>query len=183
MSQITSDIDVSEDQVSYPSVIIVRLGKLATSVSRWVSWIAGAGVVAMLALTIADIIGIKLFKSPVPGAIEIVGFLGIVVTTFAIAYTYILRGHIRVEFFVTQLPLRWRAGINALVSLVGIVLFVLLAWQSYVYGHILQTTGEVSMTQRIPFYPFVYAIAFSCIPVCLVLLLEFLQSALRIVQK
>ena len=183
MSQITSDIDVSEEQLSYPSAIMVRLGRFATSLSRWVSWVAGVGVVAMLALTIADVIGIKLFKSPIPGAIETIGFLGVVVTTFAIAYTYILRGHIRVEFFVTQLPPRWRAGINALVSLVGIVLFVLLAWQSYVYGHVLQTTGEVSMTQRIPFYPFVYAIAFSCIPVCLVLLLEFLQSVMKVVQK
>ena len=71
MSQVTSDIDISEEQASYPSVIIARLGKIATYVSRWVSWIAGAGLVAMLALTIADIIGIKLFKAPVPGAIEI----------------------------------------------------------------------------------------------------------------
>jgi len=140
-------------------------------------------LVAMLALTVADIIGIKFFKSPIPGAIEIVGFLGVVVAAFAIAYTYILRGHIRVEFFVMQMPQRVQAAINAFVSLIGIGLFGLLAWQSYAYGRVLQTTGEVSMTQKIPFYPFVYAIAFCCLPLCLVLLAEFLQSVMKVVRK
>lgn len=138
---------------------------------------------AMLAMTVADIIGIKLFKAPVPGAIEIVGFLSVVVTAFAIAYAYVLRGHIRVEFFVARLPERLRAAIFAFVALLGMALFVLLAWQSCAYGRVLQRTGEVSMTQRIPFYPFVYAIAFCCIPIFLLLLLEFLQSVMKAVRK
>lgn len=156
---------------------------------------------AMLALTVADIISINLAKwlnlskwqwlrhigldffGPIPGAIEIVAFLGAVVAAFALSITYILRGHIRVEFFVMQMPQRLQAAINAFVSLIGIGLFGLLAWQSYAYGRVLQTTGEVSMTQKIPFYPFVYAIAFCCLPLCLVLLAEFLQSVMKAVRK
>jgi len=157
--------------------------KLATSFSRWLNWAGGAGLVAMLGLTVADIIGIKLFKLPVPGAIEIVGFLGVVVIGFAIAYTQVLRGHIQVEFFVMQLPKRVQASITAFVSLLGLILFALLAWQSYDFGRVLQTTGEVSMTRNIPFYPFVHAIAFCCLPVCLVLLAEFLKSVMKAVKK
>jgi hypothetical protein len=60
------------------------------------------------------------------------------------------------------------------------LLFVLLGWQSYDFGHTLQASGEVSMTVGIPVYPFVYGIAFSCIVVFLVLLLQYLKEVLKI---
>jgi len=144
--------------------------------------VAGAGMVAMLALIVADVIGIKLFKWPIPGGIEVVGFLGVVVTAFAIAYTQLIRGHIQVEFLFMRLPKRWRGGVSAFVSLLGLALFVLLAWRSGQYAYVLQKTGEVSMTQGIPFYPLVYAIALTCIPVCLALLLGFLRSVAKAVK-
>jgi TRAP-type C4-dicarboxylate transport system permease small subunit len=163
--------------------MIDRLDKIAKTFSRWVSWIAGLGVVSMLALTVADIVGVKLFKSPIPGAIETVAFLGVVITAFSIAYTQSQHAHIQVEFFVLRLPLRLRAGVAAFVSILSIVLFALLSWQSFKYGYSLQSAGELSMTSRIPFYPFVYAIAFCCIPVCLVLLVELLKSVMKVVAK
>ncbi len=162
---------------------IARLEKIANASSKWVNWVAGVGLLAMLGLIVADVIGIKLFKWPIPGAIEMVGFLGVVVIVFAIAYTQVLRGHIHVEFLTMRLPMRVQAGIAAFVSLLGLALFILLAWRSYDYGRVLQVTGEVSMTQRIPFYPFVYAIAFSCIFISLVLLVEFLKSVMKAVKK
>lgn len=160
-----------------------QLEKYFQSFSKWVSWVAGVGVVAMLVLTVADVVCVKFFKLPIPGAIEIVAFLGVVVAAFAIAQTYILRGHIRVEFFVMRLPERAQAIVTAFVSLFSIGLFASLAWQSFAYGLVLQATGEVSMTQRIPFYPFVHAIGFCCLPICLVLLVEFLQSVMKAVRK
>jgi len=163
--------------------MIERLDRLAQVFSRWVSWVAGLGVVAMLGLTVADVIGIKAFKSPVPGAIELVAFLGIIITAFSIAYTQQQKAHIQVEFFVLRLPPRWRAGVAAFTSLLGLILFVLLCWQSFEYGTSLLVAGEVSMTSRIPVYPFVYAIAFCCIPVCLVLLVECLKSIQKAMAK
>lgn len=162
---------------------IDRLEKFAYSSSNWFNWVAGGGLVGMLGLAIGDIIGIKLFKHPIPGGIEVVAFLGVVVTAFAIAYTQVVHGHIRVEFLVMRLPKRAQGSITALVSLFGLALFALLAWRSYDFGRVLQATGEVSMTQGIPFYPFVYALAFCCIPTCLVLLAEFLRSVMKAVQK
>jgi TRAP-type C4-dicarboxylate transport system permease small subunit len=168
---------------------IDRLERFANSSSKWLNWVAGAGLVGMLALVVADIFGIKLaqagvpFFRPIPGGIEIVAFLGVVVTGFAIAYTQILRGHIRVEFVVMRLPPRAQAIVSAFVWFLSLVLFILLGWQSVEYGLRLQATGTVSMTQRIPFYPFVHAIAFCCIPVCLLLAVEFLRSVMKAVKR
>jgi len=160
-----------------------RLKKITELVNRSLNWVAGIGLVAMLALTFADVIAVKAFKSPIPGAIEMVSFLSVVVIAFAIAYTLQLKGHIQVEFFVSRLPVRIRSVIGILVSAAGIVLFALLAWRSYEYARVLQLSGEVSMTQRIPFYPFVYAIAFCCIPVCLQLVVELLDFCGRLVKR
>lgn len=162
---------------------IERLEKFANSFSNWLNWIAGAGLVGMLGLTVFDIIGNKFFKHPIPGGIEVVALLGVVVTAFAIAYTKIMRGHIQVEFAVMRLPKRTQAAIAAFVSLLGLALFVLLTWRSIDYGLSLQASGTVTMTQEFPFYPFVYATAFCCIPVCLVLLVEFLKSVMKAVKK
>jgi TRAP-type C4-dicarboxylate transport system permease small subunit len=132
---------------------------------------------------VVDVIGIKLFNRPIPGGIEVVAFLGVVVTAFAIAYTQFLRGHIQVEFVVMRLPQRAQSVIAAFVALLGLVLFILLAWQSVEYGLSLAAKGTVSMTQRIPFYPFVHAVAFCCIPVCLLLLVEFIRSVMKAVKR
>lgn len=165
------------------SDVIGHLERFASSASGWVNWVAGAGLVGMLALTVSDIIGVKLFKSPIPGGIEFVAFLGVVVVAFAVAYTQVLRRHIQVEFVVMRLPQRAQSIIQALVTFFGLVLFALLAWRSYGYALLLQKAGEVSMTSGIPFYPFVYAIAFCCLPICLVLLVQFLRSIEQAVKK
>lgn len=160
-----------------------RLEKFANSFSNWLNWVAGAGLVVMLGLVVADIIGIKLFNWPIPGGIEIIAFLGVVVTGFAIAYTQVLREHIQVEFVVMRLPQRAQPVIAAFVTLLGLALFVLLAWQSVEYGLSLAAKGTVSMTRGIPFYPFVHAIAFCCIPICLLLLLDFVRLVNKAVKR
>ncbi|MDD4859266.1 MAG: TRAP transporter small permease [Dehalococcoidales bacterium] len=163
--------------------LINALDKAAGTVSHWLNWIAGAGLLAMLGLFVADIIGIKLLKHPVPGAIEFVGFLGVVVIAFALANTEVRHGNIQVDFFVEHMPPRLRAISTALVSLLSAVLFAILAWQSFLFGRTLQTTNEVSMTQNIPFYPFVYGIAFCSLPICLVLLVKFLKAVMKAAGK
>jgi TRAP-type C4-dicarboxylate transport system permease small subunit len=167
---------------------IERLERFVDSFSNWLNWVAGAGLLGILGLTIADIFGIKLaqagvpFFRPIPGGIEVVAFLGVVVTGFAIAYTQLLRGHIRVEFVVMRLPPRAQAVISAFIWFLSFLLFALLAWQSVEYGLSLQAKGTVSMTQRIPFYPFVHAIALCCLPVCLALALECFKSVRKAVR-
>jgi len=163
--------------------LLVHMERVTGTLSKLLNYVAGIGLVGMLVLVVADVIGIKVFKSPVPGAIEIVAFLGVVITAFAIAYTQVLNGHIKVEFVVMRLSPRAQAIISSFVLFLGTVLFAVLAWRSFNFGRTLQISGEVSMTQGIPFYIFVYALAFCCIPVCLVLLIELTKSVLKAMNK
>jgi len=136
-------------------------------------------MVAMLTLIVVDVIASKVFKWPVPGGIEMVGFLGVVVIAFSIAHTQVLRGHIEVEFLTTRLSQKAQRVIGGIVCLFGMALFAILAWKSFNYGYTLHASGEVSMTQQIPFYPFVYGIAFCSISVFLVLLMQLFRTIVK----
>jgi TRAP-type C4-dicarboxylate transport system permease small subunit len=159
-----------------------KFERFVNSLSTWLNWVAGVALVLMLAVIVVDIIGAKLFKWPLPGGVDIVGLLGVVVIAFAIAQTQVLHGHIEVSFFEERIPEKVRNVIEVIIYCLGMLLFAVLAWRSFDYGYTLQAKGEVSMTQGIPIYPFVYGMAFCYIFVFLVLLLQCIRVAYRIMK-
>ena len=128
----------------------------------------------MMFLTCADIL-LRLFRRPILGTYEIVGFLGAIVAGFALAQTTIERGHVAVQVVVTRFSPQIQKIIYLVTHILSIFLFALLAWECVRYGNDFRASGEVSLTLRMPFYPVVYGIAFSAIVVCLVLFVDILQ--------
>jgi TRAP-type C4-dicarboxylate transport system permease small subunit len=147
--------------------------------SGWCEWLGLAAMLVMMGITCIDVVGAKVFRSPVLGALDIVMLSQIVAISFAASMALILGRHIRVEFFFDLLPRRARAIINSCILLLVLGFFSAIIWRLCVLGHSFQTSGEYSPTAYIPLYPFAYAIALASIPVCLVLLLEFLKSLMR----
>jgi TRAP-type C4-dicarboxylate transport system permease small subunit len=102
-----------------------------------------------------------------------------VVIGFAIAWTQVLHGHIQVDLIIMKLPPRSKAAVEILISFLGIILFAILAWRTWDYGQVMLDTGEVSMTKRIPFYPFIWALSACYLVTVLVLIMEFIKSILK----
>ena len=163
--------------------VLGRFEKFNRLLSGWFEWIGLAGLLVVMFITCIDVIGAKLFLRPVFGALDIVMLSQLVAISFATAFALILGRHIRVEFFVTRLPRRAQAVTDSIIFFLGLAFFILIIWRLCVYGYSLQTGGEVSATARIPLYPFAYGIALASIPVCLVFLLEFLNSLARMVKR
>jgi TRAP-type C4-dicarboxylate transport system permease small subunit len=137
----------------------------------------------MFLVNFVDVVGAKLFTWPLPGSVEVISFSQIVAIAPAIAFTLILGRHIRVEFIVDRFPTRIRAALSSISSFFSLVLFLMILWQSYLYGGSLQKAGEIGSTSRIPFYPFAYVIAFCSIPVCLVFLMEVVKSLREVFKR
>ena len=146
-------------------------------------WLGLAAMLVMMVITCIDVVGAKVFKWRLLGAIDIVMLSQIVAISFAAGMALILGRHIRVEFFFNLLPRRAQAVINSFVLLLGLGLFIVIIWRLCELGYSFQTSGEYSPTAYIPLYPFAYAIALASIPVCLVLLLEFVKSLTKKEQK
>jgi TRAP-type C4-dicarboxylate transport system permease small subunit len=151
--------------------------------SSYLEAVALVGFLLMMVVTCVDVIGAKVFLYPLVGSIDIVKLSQLVAISFAAASALILGNHVRVEFFMVMLPKRLRAMGDFIVHLLGFLLFALIVWRLFVYGHSLQSAGEVSSTIRIPLSGFAYGFAFASVPVCLVLLTEMTKSLMILIHR
>jgi len=155
------------------------------------SIVAGTAIIIMMLLSTADVIlrlGAPLYSKykywllsfiqPIPGTYELVSFLGTVAAAFAIAHTSIKGGHVSVSLLTRLLPKRARAVIQIITNTLALVFFALLTWRSILYAEDLKLYGEVSMTLQLPYYPFVYGVAFASL-VMGVVLITYIINELR----
>ncbi|MEJ2725903.1 MAG: TRAP transporter small permease [Deltaproteobacteria bacterium] len=155
-------------------------------IKRWgglFNWVAVAGLVTMLCVSVIDIVAGKLFGWGLPGTIDIIGLLGTFVIAFALAQTQIRGRHVRVDFILIRLPERARGVLDSVSSFLSLALFVLLIWTSVEYAIRLRFSGESSQTLAIPFFPFVFAIALATIPLALILACEFCRSIMKVLKR
>jgi TRAP-type C4-dicarboxylate transport system permease small subunit len=160
-----------------------RLERINHSVSAWLERIGIIGLLVMLGVTCVDVLGTKCFRSPIHGAIDIVMLCQVVAIAFTIAIAQIAGRHVRVELFVSRLTETSQAVIDSFIYLFQFILFALIVWRTYELGSSLATADEVSGTLFVPLYPFIFAIAVGCIPMCILFLLKFLNSVSKMVKK
>ncbi len=160
-----------------------RFETLNQKISSAIEWVGLIGFLVIMLITTVDVIGAKLFLSPVFGALDIVMQAQLIAMSFAAAATLIAGRHVAVEFFVPLLPKPLQKMVDVFVNLLGLALFVILVWRLTEYAHSLQTVNELTPTARIPLYPFAYGTAFAGIPVCSVYLYYLLESIVRLVRR
>jgi TRAP-type C4-dicarboxylate transport system permease small subunit len=164
-------------------LLLDKFVKFNAQVSRWCEWLSIAAMLLIVAITCIDVVGAKVFRWRLLGAIDIVMLAQLVTIAFAAGVTLLNGRHIRVEFFMKLLPPRARHIIDSLVLLLLLALFSFIIWHVTVLGHSFQTSGEYSATIHIPYYPFAYGVALASIPVWLILLVQFIQMLKKSVRK
>ncbi len=157
-----------------------RFEKFNGRLSGWFEWVGVAGLLLMMMVTIIDIVGNKLFNTPLLGALDWVRVFQSLAIAFACAMVLIIGRHVKVEFLVTRLPNRAQAVIESIVLLLGLGLFVLIVWRLTVLGYAMQAGGETSATAHIPRLFPAYWIVLASIPVCLVFLQRLLSSLTKV---
>jgi TRAP-type C4-dicarboxylate transport system permease small subunit len=129
----------------------------------------------MVLLTCANIV-FRMFWVPVSGTYELMGFSGALLTAFALAYTQIKKGHIAVDVLVNVFPKKTQWLLSVINNAMCFIFFMLAGWQLAVKANTLRTTGEITETLRIIYYPFTYAVALGCGVLALILLTDFLRQ-------
>jgi TRAP-type C4-dicarboxylate transport system permease small subunit len=160
-----------------------RLAKITEPAIRLLNRVGGLALVVMTLLITADVIGRRMLRHPVVGTYDLVGLLNGVLVAFAMAYTYAVKGHVAVELLTQWLPRRVQGVLSALVSLMSLFFFAILIWQIVAYGTRVLHSGETSMTVGIPLFPFAYGIAFGLVPLCVLILIDFIKSIAKVIAK
>ncbi len=160
-----------------------KFDKVEHFVSTLFEWIALAGILVMMLITVANVVGSKIFLKPVSGSIDIIMLSQLVAVSFGAASALIQGSHVRVLFFIDTFSPRIRDIVDCTIYFFTLVLFILIVWQLSAYGHSLFSGKEVSQTVRIPLYLFAYGAALGSISVCLVLFSSFVKSLSRLIKR
>lgn len=147
---------------------------LVEKLSRLMSVVACVALTFIMLLTVADVT-LRLFGKPIVGTFEMVEFGGAIAIGFAIPITSWVRGHIFVDFFVEKFPKVPKDITNIVTRIIGIVMFVLIGYNLFLYATDLYRSGEVSLTRQIPFYPIAYGVGVCAFIQSLVLIGDILK--------
>jgi TRAP-type C4-dicarboxylate transport system permease small subunit len=155
--------------------VIRVLEKISNSLNKWFIWIGGAALLIMMGISCANMF-LRPFGVPLKGAYELAGFLGALTIALPLGYAQITRAHISVDILASQFSKRMQKTMNAAGSFLSMIFFVLVAWQVYVFATTIWKRSETSETLRIIYHPFIYAVAFCCGLLALVLFIDFVKS-------
>ena len=163
--------------------MIEKFKKFNKMLSSWAEWIGFGAMFLMVVITCVDVLGAKLFLSPVFGSLDMMMMAQLIAISFAASMALIMNRHVRVEFFMVLFPKRVQAFVESLIQLLCLALFILIVWRLITHGLHLQAGGEETPTAHIPMAPFSYACAIGIVPVCLVIIQQFLSSVVRVVRN
>lgn len=144
-------------------------------VSQYCDRVAQFGVFAMMLLAVVNIL-LRIVWRPITGTYDFVSFIGATLVAFALAYCAVQKGHIQVELAVARFPKRVQGIIDSITGILSLGIFAVVTWRCVVFANDMWRHGELSMTSLLPFYPYIYGIAFGCGLLCLVILVDLMHS-------
>ena len=122
--------------------------------------VAGIVLGCMILLTLCDVI-LRNFGHPITGSMEFIQYGGAIVFGFSIPYGTMLGAQVIVDIITEKLSPRRKRVVNIITRCIGIVIFLFVAYNFFVYGIDVQKTGERTASFKIPYYPFAFALSFS----------------------
>jgi len=122
--------------------------------------IAGAVLAFMIVLTLSDVI-LRNLGHPITGSMELIQYGGSIVFGFSIPYATWMGAQVLVDLITRKLAPNSRKGIEAVTRGIGIVLFLFVAYNFFLYAMDVRRTGELTASFKIPYYPFCFAISLS----------------------
>lgn len=135
---------------------------MAWKIRRMVETVMAAFLLAMVALTFADVIGRRIVGKPIYGANDITEHLMALVVFSGLPLVTAAAAHLTIDLLdkLVNKPgmLWWRVLISALVSLV----LAVVAWLFIKHGFNASRISEVSQALRVPRAPLYFFMAISC---------------------
>lgn len=146
--------------------------KFLDQLTQWLNKIllviGGLALTAIVALTVGNIFSRNLW-APIKGMVELVGFCGAIAAAFALGFAQVKHAHIAVDVLVLKFSKQTQKFLLAVNAILGAGFFAIAGWQLVRWGNTLRHTGEVTETLKMIYHPVVYAVAFGCFVMALVL--------------
>ena len=133
--------------------------RAATKIS---AWMAGAGIVFMIATTCLDVL-LRQFGASVPGAYDLVRLACGVTVATSLPLTTAVKGHVAIEYFFHKLGRSGRIAVDSAMRAVQVAGFSFAAVAFARNGATLLRNGEVTDTLKIPFFWLPWLVSAMCV--------------------
>ncbi|MBP1851458.1 TRAP transporter small permease [Rhizobium halophytocola] len=130
-----------------------RAAFLASPGRRAIAWLCAALLVAMMLITVADVVGRYLFNSPLPGATELTGLLLSAVIFVGLPAVCFDEEHVTVDLLVDRLPEVLARPRLLLVRLLSAAALAVISWRLFVQGQAMAGYGEQTVSLHLPVAP------------------------------
>ncbi|RJX24376.1 MAG: TRAP transporter small permease [Dethiobacter sp.] len=158
------------------------MGRLTSTLSYFLDRMARWVVVVLMALVVSNVI-MRFMGRPIQGTIEFVEVLTAMVIGLSLAHCAAQDGHIAVTFLLEKLSAKIQAFIDVIVGSVVFLFLSLIVWRLCIYANTVRITGQVSLTTKTSYYPFIFVIAFGFLVYCLVVLTGLIDSVRKVVRR
>lgn len=122
-----------------------RTGYALLATCRAFAIAGGAVFVALVAMSVASIVGRKLAAAPVPGDVEVLQMAAAFACATFFAYCHLNGGDVKVDFFTSKLPPRVVRRLDAAGSLLYALVGAALAWRTAVGALGMREAQETSV--------------------------------------
>jgi TRAP-type C4-dicarboxylate transport system permease small subunit len=137
--------------------------------------LSGSILVFLVLMTLADVI-LRNFGHPITGSMEIIQFGGCMVFGFSVPYATFLKAQVQVDLVIEKLKPDTQRTVNIITRIVGILVFLFVAYNFYLYGIDVKKTGETTSSFKLPYYPLTFALAFSFLLQSLTVLYDLIET-------
>lgn len=134
-----------------------------------IAWICAVLLIAMMVLTVADVVGRYLFNSPLDGATEVTELLLTAVVFMGLPAATLDRDHVTVDFVTSKLSTQVERLRVPLVGLISACILGCIAWRLWAMGDQIAGYGGTTVTLAIPIAPAAYfAAVMTGISACII---------------
>jgi TRAP-type C4-dicarboxylate transport system permease small subunit len=110
------------------------------------------------------------FGYPINGVFDLTHFTVLIMTFLGLAYAGYYGAHVTIELLFQHLGPKTQRIMNRLINLLGCMIFLLIAWRTYVYSLLVRDINDTSQLLEIPHFPFYWLAAAGSLLFALVML-------------
>ncbi len=156
-------------------------------IARTISHILGSAgigfIIILMFITCIDVLGRYIFNRPLSGTYELSELCMASLTLLGWAYTQALKSHIDIDLLYTHLPRKTRTVLDLIIPLLGIALFVFVAWQSIYFITDSFKWHETTEMLKIPTWTFKSLIFIGAVAISLQFLADFITALQKTMRR
>lgn len=120
--------------------------------TKLLHYVSGGLIVALMLLTVANIVGRWLWDIPVSGSVELTQTGMVAIVFLGLAYAQVQEDHIRVDLLYERLGNRGKTVLGLFAAVVSFATVAVVTWSLYDYVGVLEASNRTTSSLGIPLF-------------------------------